>query len=57
MIIDTIIQHNYPVDIIIQLFNNITIMINGYWVIINQNVRCYGKNKETTFLSKRLKLL
>lgn len=57
MIIDTIIQHNYPVDIIIQLFNNITIMINAYWVIINQNVRCYGKNKETTFLSKRLKLL
>lgn len=57
MIIDTIIQHNYPVDIIIQLFNNVTIMINAYWVIINQNVRRYGKNKETTFLSKRLKLL
>lgn len=34
MIIDTIIQHNYPVDIIIQLFNNITIIINAYWVII-----------------------
>ena len=34
MIIDTIIQHNYPVDIIIQLFNNITIIINAYWAII-----------------------
>ena len=34
MIIDTIIQHKYPVDIIIQLFNNITIIINAYWVII-----------------------
>lgn len=35
MIIDIIIQHYYPVDIVIPLlFSSIAIMINAYWVII-----------------------
>ena len=56
MIIDTIIQHKYPVDIIIQLFNNITIIINAYWVIIRTK-RLDVMEKINNFSLKEIKVV
>lgn len=53
MIIDTIVWHNYPVDIIIQLFNNITIIINAYWVIIRTKMLDVMEKIKKQLLSQR----